>query len=193
MLDNLKKYRIVLASKSPRRRSLLKMLDIDFETTSVDVVESFDKELGPAEAAVYLAQKKASAYAARHDLGNKLLITADTLVCIKEKILGKPEDYEEAMRTIRSLSGHWHTVVSGVCLKTSDTESSFYSSTEVHFKRLSDEEIRYYIEKYKPYDKAGAYGIQEWIGYIGIDRIRGSFYNVMGLPVQRLYEELKGI
>ncbi|MDZ7741714.1 MAG: Maf family nucleotide pyrophosphatase [Bacteroidota bacterium] len=192
MLDNLNKYAIILASKSPRRRSLLKMLDIDFETTSVDVEESFDKDLGPAEAAVYLAEKKAKAYAAGHDPGNELLITADTLVCIRDKILGKPESFGDAMEILRSLSGHWHTVVSGVCLKTADAERSFFSSTQVHFKKLSDEEILYYIENYKPYDKAGAYGIQEWIGYIGIDSIRGSFYNVMGLPVQRLYEELKG-
>ncbi|MCF8230049.1 MAG: Maf family nucleotide pyrophosphatase [Bacteroidales bacterium] len=191
MLDNLKKYRIILASQSPRRRNLLKMLDVDFETASVDVDESMDINMNPKDASIFLAEKKANAFSMISQLDNELIITADTMVYLRNRILGKPENFVDAFKTISSLSGHWHTVVSGVCIMTKDLNTSFSVETEVHFKKLSEQEIRYYIENYQPYDKAGAYGIQEWIGYIGIDCIRGSFYNVMGLPVQRLYEELK--
>lgn len=169
---------------------LLKEIGIDFSVTSVDVEEKFPNNLSPEEVAVYLAQLKADGFDFSAAEPNILLITADTIVSLNGIILGKPENREHAFEIIKSLSGKNHDVITGVALKTLGKSRSFYVKTEVHFKALNDVDILYYIDRYKPYDKAGAYGIQEWIGYIGIDHIEGSFYNVMGLPTQKLYEEL---
>ena len=189
MLD-LKGYKLILASQSPRRRELLKGLDVEFSTCTVDADESFPAELKGADAVQYICKAKAEAY--KPQLAeNTIAITADTVVILDENIIGKPKSFDEAFAMIRSLSGRVHEVITAVCIFSRDKESCFYSSTEVHFSHLTDEEINYYIEKYKPFDKAGSYGVQEWIGYIGIEKIVGSYFNVMGLPVKRLYDELK--
>ena len=189
MLD-LKGYNLVLASQSPRRRELLKGLDLEFTTCSVDADESFPAELKGADAVQYICKAKADAY--RPQLNNNAIaITADTVVILYDNIIGKPKSYEEAFSMIRSLSGHVHEVITAVCIFSKEKCAEFYSSTEVHFSEITDEEIKYYIDKYKPFDKAGSYGVQEWIGYIGIEKIVGSYFNVMGLPVKRLYDELK--
>lgn len=187
MFENLSKYHIVLVSKSPRRRNLLKALGLEFSTDAVDVDESIPDGIPPEKAALFLAEKKAEAYPADD---NSLVITADTIVCLGKEVLGKPGGQAEAEQMLKKLSGNVHDVITGVCIKTAEKRILFSSTTEVHFKTLKEKEISHYIDVYKPYDKAGSYGIQEWIGYIGIDYIKGSFYNVMGLPVQRLYEEL---
>lgn len=190
MLSNLKNYRVVLASKSPRRRELLSQLGVKFEVSSPDVDESIPEDLPVAEAAVYLAQKKALVF--EDNLGeNDLIITADTIVVIEGEILGKPASYQEAFDMILKLSGKPHQVITGVHLLSAKQRATFKVVSTVYFKELSKEEIHYYIENYQPYDKAGAYGIQEWIGYIGVKRIEGSYFNVMGLPVQKLYEMLR--
>ena len=189
MLD-LKGYNLVLASQSPRRRELLKGLDLEFTTCSVDADESFPAELKGADAVQYICKAKADAY--RPQLNNNTIaITADTVVILNDNIIGKPKSYDEAFSMIRSLSGHVHEVITAVCIFSKEKCAEFYSSTEVHFSEITDEEIKYYIDKYKPFDKAGSYGVQEWIGYIGIEKIVGSYFNVMGLPVKRLYDELK--
>jgi septum formation protein len=189
MLD-LKGYNLVLASQSPRRRELLKGLDLEFSTCSVDADESFPAELKGADAVQYICKAKADAY--RPFLEDKTIaITADTVVILDNKIIGKPKSYDEAFSMIRSLSGRVHEVITAVCIFSKEKCAEFYSSTEVHFSEITDEEIKYYIDKYKPFDKAGSYGVQEWIGYIGIEKIVGSYFNVMGLPVKRLYDELK--
>jgi septum formation protein len=189
MLD-LKGYNLVLASQSPRRRELLKGLDLEFTTCSVDADESFPAELKGADAVQYICKAKADAY--RPQLNNNTIaITADTVVILNDNIIGKPKSYDEAFSMIRSLSGHVHEVITAVCIFSKEKCAEFYSSTEVHFSEITDEEIEYYINKYKPFDKAGSYGVQEWIGYIGIEKIVGSYFNVMGLPVKRLYDELK--
>ena len=187
---NLKGYKLVLASQSPRRRELLKGLDLEFTTCSVDADESFPAKLKGADAVQYICKAKADAY--RPQLNdNTIAITADTVVILDNKIIGKPKSYEEAFSMIRSLSGHVHEVITAVCIFSKEKCEEFYASTEVHFSEIADEEIEYYINKYKPFDKAGSYGVQEWIGYIGIEKIVGSYFNVMGLPVKRLYDELK--
>lgn len=189
MLD-LKGYNLVLASQSPRRRELLKGLDLEFTTCSVDADESFPAELKGADAVQYICKAKADAY--RPQLNdNTIAITADTVVILDDKIIGKPKSHEEAFSMIRSLSGRVHEVITAVCIFSKEKCEEFYASTEVHFSEIADEEIEYYINKYKPFDKAGSYGVQEWIGYIGIEKIVGSYFNVMGLPVKRLYDELK--
>ena len=189
MLD-LKGYKLTLASQSPRRRELLKGLDVEFNTCTVDADESFPAELKGAEAVQYICKAKADAY--KPLLEDKTIaITADTVVILDDKIIGKPKTEEEAFCMIKSLSGRIHEVITAVCIFSKEKSVEFYSSTEVHFSTLTDEEIRYYINKYKPFDKAGSYGVQEWIGYIGIEKIVGSYFNVMGLPVKRLYDELK--
>ena len=186
---NLENYRIVLASKSPRRQQLLADLGIDFETEIHEVDEVFPEGLPMEEIPQYLARLKAEPFV--ETLKEKdLVITSDTIVYVDGEVLGKPADYEEAVAMLQNLSGRRHEVVTGVCLTSTTKQVSFASVTDVFFKELSQEEIDYYITHYKPYDKAGAYGIQEWIGYIGIERIEGSYFNVMGLPVQHLYEEL---
>ena len=186
----LKDYKIILASKSPRRRQLLDGLNIPFEVVIHEVDEVFPDGLPMEEIPVYLAKLKAVPFAEElsHDA---LVITADTIVWIDGKVLGKPTDYEHAFEILRHLSGKKHVVVTGVCLTTREKQVTFSSSTDVHFKELSDQEIGYYLDNYRPYDKAGSYGVQEWIGYIAITRIEGSYFNVMGLPVQQLYEELR--
>lgn len=189
MLD-LKGNKLILASQSPRRRELLKGLDVEFSTCTVDADESFPAELKGADAVQYICKAKANAYKPQLAEGT-IAITADTVVILDDNIIGKPKSKEDAFAMIRSLSGRVHEVITAVCIFSRDKESCFYSSTEVHFSHLTDEEINYYIEKYKPFDKAGSYGVQEWIGYIGIEKIVGSYFNVMGLPVKRLYDELK--
>lgn len=181
-------YNIILASQSPRRSCLLKGLGLPFSVKVIqNIDESFPAGMAAYDVPEYLAVKKASAY---HISKTDLLITADTLVMVDNVILGKPRSKMDARRMLNLLSGRRHQVVTGVCMKTMERSSHFSVSTEVEFKELTDREIAYYIDTYNPYDKAGAYGIQEWIGYIGVKSIEGSYYNVMGLPVQRIYQEL---
>ena len=183
-------YIFTLASASPRRRELLKGLDIDFTVEpGKDEREVFSEGLPHTEIPAFLARHKSETF--HRDLASgEVLITADTLVFLDEQILGKPHDAEEAAAMLRALSGRTHTVITGMALRTREKMHSFIDVTEVDFRPLTDDEIAYYIEHYRPFDKAGAYGIQEWIGYVGITAIRGSYFNVMGLPVQRLYMEL---
>ena len=224
MLENLKKYKIVLASNSPRRRNLLSGLDIDFEVRVIsDIDESYPDSIDSMEIPLYIARSKAEAYKPTM-ADDELLITADTIVWTFDGVMGKPANREEAYAMLHALSDHVHQVITGVCIMTKDKNVGFsvesavcfaklgdeeinyyldkykpydkaggYGIVEsaVCFAKLGDEEINYYLDKYKPYDKAGGYGIQEWIGYIGVEAINGSFYNVMGLPVQKLYQELK--
>jgi septum formation protein len=181
--------RIILASNSPRRKELLSGLGIDFEVrVKKDIKESFPTDYPTHDIPQYLARQKASAYQIADD---ELLITADTMVIVDNKALGKPHNEAEARLMLQEISGRTHQVVTGVCIRTNQKEHSFSVTTDVTFKQLADGEISHYITTYKPFDKAGAYGIQEWIGYIGVTSIHGSYFNVMGLPVQRIYEELK--
>ncbi len=183
--------KIILASNSPRRRELLKGLDLDFSVEVLkDVPEDYPDNIAAEDIPLYIAREKASAYKVPE---KTILITADTVVILDDKVLGKPKDADQAFHMLSMLSGRIHKVVTGVCLTTSERQVSFSSSTEVTFRKLEPAEIKYYIDHYKPFDKAGAYGIQEWIGYIGVKAINGSFFNVMGLPVARVYEELKKI
>ena len=184
-------YHIILASNSPRRRELLSGLDLDYEVKVLPGIdESYPETLPIGEIPFYIAEKKAAAY---HSLmkGDELIITADTVVVLGDEVLGKPADLDDARRMLRELSGRTHQVITGVCLMTSEKRHSFAVTTDVTFKELTAEEIDYYVETYRPLDKAGAYGIQEWIGYIGVTGLYGSYFNVMGLPVQRIYNELK--
>ena len=180
--------KIILASNSPRRKELLGGLGVDFEVKVLKGVdESYPESLSAPDVAEYIAAEKAAAYTVKDD---ELLITADTVVIVGRDILGNPADAADACGMLRELSGKTHQVVTGVCLTTSKEQRRFSVTTDVTFKQLSDAEINYYVDKYKPYDKAGAYGIQEWIGYIGVTALSGSYYKVMGFPVQRVYEEL---
>lgn len=191
MLENLSKYKIILGSNSPRRKELLSGLDIEFNVKVIPgLEENYPETLDPQEIPVFLSKQKAEAYLSSLD-DTMLLITADTIVWNGNAVIGKPKNRAEAIQMLRSLSGHEHHVVTGVCLTTTKKQLTFSVISSVRFASLSDEEIIYYVDKYKPFDKAGAYGIQEWIGYVGVESISGSFYNVMGLPVQRLYQELK--
>jgi septum formation protein len=183
------KYNYILASKSPRRQQLLHGLGIEFQVRIKDVDEIFPAGLGPVEIPVYLAELKARAFLSELN-PDDLLITADTIVFLEGEVIGKPEDLKDAEKFLRMLSGKEHQVISGVCLSSPGKQTSFYAVTNVRFKELAENEISFYLHTCKPYDKAGAYGIQEWIGYIGISHIEGSFHNVMGLPVQKLYEEI---
>jgi len=189
-LQNLEKYEIILASKSPRRKQLLSDLGIKFRVKSMDIPEDIPEGMGMTEIPIYLAELKANSFIP-HLKENQLVITADTIVWLNGQVLNKPTDYADGFRMLRALSGEKHEVLTGICLLSTEKKVSFYASTDVWFKELSDEEIDYYLQNYHPYDKAGGYGIQEWIGYIGIHHIEGSFFNVMGLPVQSLYEHLK--
>lgn len=191
MLDNLKKYNIVLASKSPRRKELLGMLDIPFEIKVKEGIdESYPADMPAIEVPEFLSRLKGNAYA--EDIkGNEMVITADTIVILDGHIFGKPFDEEDAIEMLIQLQGRTHTVASGVCIATKEKIVSFTASTAVTFASLSREEATWYVEKYKPLDKAGAYGIQEWIGCAAVASIDGSFYNVMGLPVHQLYNVLK--
>ncbi|MDY5657147.1 MAG: Maf-like protein [Prevotella sp.] len=184
-------YRIFLASNSPRRKELLSGLGIPFEVrVNGDIDESYPSDLPPEAIPLHISRKKAAAYLQTMS-ADELIITADTVVVASGEILGKPLDASDAHRMLRLLSGTTHQVITGVCLTTTDHQVAFSVTTDVTFKDLSDEEIHYYIDHYRPYDKAGAYGIQEWIGYIGVTGLHGSYFNVMGLPIQRIYEELR--
>ena len=191
MLENLSKYKIILASNSPRRKELLSGLDLNYEVKTIpDVDESYPDTLPKEEIPVYIAQQKAEAYKQWID-DMTFLITADTIVWLDGKVYGKPENEEDAKAMLRILSGNTHDVITGVCLTTKEKKQTFFAISSVKFAVLDEEEIEYYVTKYKPYDKAGAYGVQEWIGYIGVEKLDGSFYNVMGLPVRVLYTYLR--
>ena len=190
ILEKLNNYNIILASKSPRRQELLSQLDINFKVADIiDVDESYDDSIVAGDIPIYLSKKKAEAYLNTLE-GNDILITADTIVWLNNKALNKPKDRVEAIEMIKSLSENSHKVFTGVTITSLEKSFSFVAETDVYFKQLTNDEVIYYVDKYKPFDKAGAYGIQEWIGYIGITKIEGSYFNVMGLPVQQLYTEL---
>ena len=193
VLENLQKYKVKLASNSPRRRELLSGLGIAYEVkVLLGIDETYPDTLSGEEIPVYIAREKADAY--RKDMeADELIITADTIVFVDGEVLGKPADEEDACRMLRKLSGRTHQVITGVCLTTVDFQKAFAAVTDVTFAALGEDEIRYYVSRYRPFDKAGAYGVQEWIGYVGVTGMQGSFYNVMGLPVQRLYQELKAL
>ena len=192
-LKNLDRYSVVLASNSPRRKQLLEQLGLNFTTRVIkDIDESYPEDMCADEIAAYISAKKAKAY--RETMSDsELIITADTVVVCGDKVLGKPADADDACAMLKILSGRTHKVITGVTITTKDTINTFDSVTEVDFDALTDDEIGYYVNTYKPMDKAGAYGIQEWIGCAGVKGMRGSFYNVMGLPVQKLYKELSKI
>ena len=191
MLDNLKKYNILLASKSPRRRELLQQLRIPFHIITIGGIdESYPATVPPLEVAQYISNKKADVYQQRI-IDDEMIITADTLVICDDEIMGKPKDADEAVEMLRKLSGKWHKVATGVAITTKDRRTSFTTGSDVKFAPLDDAEIRYYVDNYAPFDKAGAYGIQEWIGCVAVEAINGSYYNVMGLPLHRIFEELR--
>ncbi|MBP6062148.1 MAG: septum formation protein Maf [Bacteroides sp.] len=201
MLEDLKKYSVVLASNSPRRKELLSGLGVNFSVKTLpDVDESFPDTLKGEEIPLFIARKKADAYkmlfssVTSNEVEEPLLvITADTIVWLEDEVLGKPANATEARAMLSKLSGKKHQVITGVCLTTASWQKSFAAVSEVQFSSLTEEEMDYYIHNYCPYDKAGAYGVQEWIGFIGVESIQGSYFNVMGLPIQRLYRELKTI
>jgi septum formation protein len=190
IVDCLNKHRIILASRSPRRQQLLSEMGLRFEVIIKDYPETYPAGLSGSQIAEYLAHAKAACFLEELK-ENDLVITADTIVWCDNKILGKPVNKEDAGRMVRALSGNTHDVITGVTILTSSRERTFSEATKVTFEVLGEEEINYYIENFKPYDKAGAYGIQEWIGITACSRIEGSYFNVVGLPVQRLYKELK--
>ena len=192
MLSNLKKYHIILASKSPRRQELLRGMGVEFSMLTKETDESFPPKMPLDEVPKYLSLQKSLAFADNELPTDYLLITSDTVVICESEILGKPKDKKDAVRMLQLLSGKTHHVVTGVTVRSAEKTESFAVRSNVTFTTLDDEEIDYYIEHCKPYDKAGAYGIQEWIGYVGISGLEGSFYNVMGLPTRRLYQTLKG-
>ena len=184
------RYNYILASKSPRRQELLQLLGIKFKIQTKEVKEKYTENLSKEEIPVFLARLKAEPFL--KDLKkNDLLITADTIVWFHNQVLGKPANKKEAILMLEQLSGQKHFVISGVCLSSCNKQKTFYAISEVQFKNLTGEEIEFYVSEYNPIDKAGSYGIQEWIGIIGITHIEGSFYNVMGLPIQKLYEEIQ--
>ena len=201
MLEDLKKYSVVLVSNSPRRKELLSGLGVNFSVKTLpDVDESFPDTLKGEEIPLFIARKKADAYkvlfssVTSNEVEEPLLvITADTIVWLEDEVLGKPANATEARAMLSKLSGKKHQVITGVCLTTASWQKSFAAVSEVQFSSLTEEEMDYYIHNYCPYDKAGAYGMQEWIGFIGVESIQGSYFNVMGLPIQRLYRELKTI
>lgn len=188
--EKLKNYTLILASQSPRRMRLLEEAGIPFRhAIPLEIEENYPEGLDKFQIPLYLAELKSKAYG--EISGSEVLITADTIVWLNNHVIGKPENPEDAFEMLTSLSGKMHEVVTGVCLRKNFETRKFYSHSEVYFSRLSPEEIYHYVDTYKPYDKAGGYGIQEWIGYIGIEKINGSYFNVMGLPVQKLYRELE--
>ena len=188
---SIRMVKYVLASNSPRRKELLAGLGLDFEVRVIDGIdESYPASLPASQVAQFIAEKKAQAYRASM-APDELIITADTVVIVGSDILGKPKDEADAERMLRQLSGRTHQVTTGVCLTSATSQRSFSVTTDVTFKELTPDEIRHYVSHYRPFDKAGAYGIQEWIGYIGVTGLHGSYYNVMGLPVQRIYTELQ--
>jgi septum formation protein len=188
--EKYKDYKIILASKSPRRQGLFKSLGLEFDIVVNEIEEVYPENLTDEEIGIYLAELKAYSFDFRNYPDRTLIITADTIVSLNNHILNKPKNIEDAARMLRMLSGRMHRVITGICLKTMDKTRAFADITEVYFKELTNEEIAYYLENYKPLDKAGAYGAQEWIGYVGIDTILGSYFNVVGLPMHRLYEEM---
>jgi septum formation protein len=187
--EKFKNHRIILASGSPRRQQFLKELDVDFEIQLKDIEEIYPEHLQAEEITNFLAKLKASAFALDLD-DNDILITSDTIVWLNNKALGKPKDYDDAFEMLTEMSGTTHKVITSVCLKTTVKEIVFYEETLVTFTALSSDEIKYYLNNYKPFDKAGSYGIQEWIGLVAITKIEGSYANVVGLPTHRLYEEM---
>jgi septum formation protein len=187
--DKLKKYKIILASGSPRRQQFFRDLDLDFEIRLKDIEEIYPDNLQGVEITNYLAQLKASAFEGELNQ-NEILVTSDTIVWLKNKALGKPKDYDDAFAILKSLSNQTHEVITSVCFKTIDKTETIFEVTKVTFNTLSDEAIRYYLDNYRPFDKAGAYGIQEWIGLVGITRIDGSYTNVVGLPTEKVYQYL---
>ncbi|MCQ2231610.1 MAG: Maf-like protein [Paludibacteraceae bacterium] len=187
----LEKYKIILASNSPRRKELLGGLELSFEVKTIKgLEESYPAELVEGEIPLFLARQKASAYDSMIE-ADTMIITADTIVWLGDEVMGKPKSREEAIRMLTKLAGNTHQVYTGVCVKTAEKEVCFVDRADVTFTQLTPEEIAFYVDKYKPFDKAGSYGVQEWIGYVAVERIVGSFYNIMGLPVQRLYQALK--
>lgn len=190
MADIINRYKILLASQSPRRQFLIKEAGFQLETVKIEVEETFDSVLRCEQIPLFLAQKKAGAYN-RKIKENELLVTADTIVWVNNHVLNKPESKSEAREMLKELSNNSHTVYTAVCVKSFQKELLFFESSEVRFNKLEEKEIEYYLDHYKPYDKAGAYGIQEWIGYIGIRKIDGCFYNVMGFPLSRFWQEVK--
>lgn len=182
------KRAIILASSSPRRQYLMKEAGFDFTVKKPDVEEDFPADMPASDVAVFLARKKAGYFAG--SINDEIVVTADTVVVLGDRILNKPADRDEAISMLQSLSGNTHTVITGVCIQSKEKERSFQDHTEVRFKRLSNDEIAFYVDHYKPYDKAGAYGAQDWIGMVAIERIEGSYFNVMGLPIHRVYTEL---
>lgn len=191
MLENLKSYNIILASKSPRRQELLKGIGLPFSVLTKEVEESFPANISVNDVAPYLSIKKAKAFDESELPENYMVITADTLVVVDDKIFGKPKDAEEARQMLRLISGKKHSVVTGVSIRTKEKIKTFSTTSKVSFDVLDENEINHYVNEYKPFDKAGAYGIQEWIGYIGVNGVEGSYFNVMGLPTQKLYKMLK--
>lgn len=189
-IPNIDDYKIILASQSPRRHYLLKEIGLEFEIKLKQFVdESYPDHLKKEEIPLYIAQKKAKVF--NNDLAdNEILISADTIVWLNNKVIQKPIDQDDAIKILKELSGDCHQVYTGVCIKSNNKEILFSACTDVYFKKLTYPEIDYYINHFQPFDKAGAYGIQEWIGYIGVEKINGSFFNVMGLPIQKLYTEL---
>jgi septum formation protein len=193
MMNRLKEYRIILASQSLRRRELIKGLDVPFEIAEDYACdETYPSGMATDEVAAFLAEKKSEA-CPRKLSGNEILITADTMVKCQDQLIGKPASRQDAETMLRKLSGRKHEVITGVCMRTVERKKVFSVSSFVFFAELTPEDIAYYIDNYRPFDKAGAYGIQEWIGYIAIESIEGSYYNVMGLPVSRLWKELKSL
>lgn len=190
-LQHLEKFDLILASGSPRRRQLLADLQVPFRVWLLaDPIEDYPASLAPEEIAEHIASQKSKAYL-QHLKSDQILITADTIVCQGDQIMGKPQTKDEAVRMLSGLSDNVHRVITGICLTSIDQAKVFHVSTIVRFANLLPEDILYYVENYSPFDKAGSYGIQEWIGMIGVTGIEGSYFNVMGLPVQRLYTELK--
>jgi septum formation protein len=182
---------IILASQSPRRKQLLEWAEVDFDIIVVPTDESYPPGLSPADVAVHIARQKADAV--KHAWGDRIIIAADTIVVLKDEIIGKPKDREDALSILSRLSGNHHKVITGVVIMKNGSEISFSDTTDVEFHSLSPEQLAFYVDKYQPYDKAGAYAIQEWIGVTGIKSIRGDFYNVMGLPVSRVIQALREI
>ncbi|MDL2296568.1 Maf family nucleotide pyrophosphatase [Bacteroidales bacterium OttesenSCG-928-B11] len=193
LVDRLKSHKVYLASKSPRRHELLNGMGVDFEYLPLDVEEDYSEELTPVEVAEYLSQLKLSPIAYDFYEKGSIFIACDTIVVLNGRIIGKPVDLDDAKKILRELSGNEHTVISGLSVAMNGKLSTAHKETLVKFKPLSDEEIDYYVDRYRPLDKAGAYGIQEWIGYIGIEYVEGSFYNIMGLPTRLLWEMLEAI
>jgi septum formation protein len=178
------KYKILLGSNSPRRKELLKMMDVSFKTVKINADEDYPEAYPPSEIPEFLALKKSLAY--KKLKKNELLITADTIVSLKGIVLGKPKNKKEAKQMLSNLSNRKHKVITGVCFRTKDDIFTFSDVSDVYFKKLTSAEIKYYVDEYKPFDKAGAYGIQEWIGLIGISKIKGSYYNIMGFPTEKV-------